>query len=181
MRILEAGMCLYVNTDGKKKETAGIIFPIANRTSLKPIHRKIYKIDSSNKYKYFNDLKEYSIFGLGGIESSRLFAYEGDNELNIAVKTGLNKRFELVYEAAIPLTLLNTTDIAGITKPSKIIALGIVVNPFPKPSTMNDFFIPDINTGKAMPPIFKGIPTTPEDLFFKETKIWSIVNIVAPR
>lgn len=175
MRILEAGMCLYVNSSGKKKETAGIVFPIANRTSYKPIYRKISKIDSSNMYKYINDLKEYSIFGLGGIGSSKIYSYEDEenNKLNIKVKAGFNKKLELVYEAAIPLTLLNTTTVSGITKPCKTVALEIVVNPFERPSTVNDFLMPNIN----MLPIFKGMPAKPEDFLFKETKIWSIANI----
>jgi len=176
MRILEAGMYLYVNTNGKKKETAGIVFPIANRTSFKPIYRKIYKIDTSNMYKYLNNLKEFSIFGLGGAENPTLFSYEGENDLNVNVKVGLNKKFELIYEAAIPLTLLNTTDITGITKPSKSVAIGIVVNPFPNPATLND-----ISESDRMPPIFTGIPKLPEDMLFKETKIWNVVKIATHR
>jgi hypothetical protein len=184
MRILEAGMYLYINNRGREKETAALIFPLSNKNSYKPIFRIIQKIDSASSKKYLNGLTQFSLFGLASSEEGGRFFSNEYNELGIQVKIGFDKDFNLIYEAAIPLGLLTTTDATGLPKRSKVVAIGFGINTFPKPASVYDLGITSNQFDDGMPPmppINKDSKMSDEDLLFREIKIWKTVKIALKR
>lgn len=100
MRVLRGGFTLFINQEGKKKETTSIHYPL----ELEEQHQPPVPNLSSLKFAVHLHAKEAEVRGFGR-GSSRL-ALEEQKEGSLQVKLGFKESGELLYEVAVPFSVL---------------------------------------------------------------------------
>ena len=112
MRILRAGISIYIDINGKKNKLTGITYPIKenqeNNRSRKPNFTK------SNSYKCFGFLND--------VDGE--YYLNANNVIKMSIDYDLNNN--LVVEASIPIKSFYTKNLSTTTSPN--ISLGIVLN-----------------------------------------------------
>jgi hypothetical protein len=106
LKILDAGMQVWIDCTGKKDKTTGVINPLENPEPIKPERGSMGQAGNSKNdgaqalQKLISGAGDFSLMGFNGCDGS--YSISQKNNCDIKVKTGMNKNGELVWEAAVP-------------------------------------------------------------------------------
>jgi hypothetical protein len=106
LKILDAGMQVWIDCTGKKDKTTGIVNPLENAEPVIPGKGSMGQNGSSNNgnaqalQKLISSAGDFSLMGFNGCDGS--YSVSQKNSCDIQVKIGMNKNGELVWEAAVP-------------------------------------------------------------------------------
>ncbi|MBD0376869.1 MAG: hypothetical protein ICV51_14715 [Flavisolibacter sp.] len=178
-KMLKAGLTLYLNREGKKRENTSIN----------------YSLEASDDGMPAGDLRMVKLNVLMGAKEMELLGFskgngrqpiDGTNELGVQVHVGFKETGEVLYEAAIPLAALykNGSDA------EKPLAVGIAVKGLPRtaPAAVNNNNpvpasgrggrggSPGNMSGAPTPMLSRDIRSAMQDIFIT-TKVWHTVQL----
>ena len=183
-KILNAGLVLSVNREGKKKQKCSILFPIKNDEIQVP-QGPIQDLKTMQMLALIN-AKKYQIDGFDNGDG--LYATNETNAAGIRITIGFNDSSELIYEAEIPFAAFYKKAQLSTEDAGKPVAVCITVNGLSKPSMPTDGApgggFPPPPSGGA-PPQSGALRTPPGgginggfeqmNRLFQSTKTWKII------
>ena len=135
MKIMNAGMEVTLDLNGKKKGQMGFAFPLPRtkeeqqqemRESINPVTQQ--PDYAQIRKRALEQMKSMRIHGFGDLTEDTIPL---QNNLGITAKIGFTKDNMLVYEAVIPLSMISKENLLLGT--AKILAYNFKLNAVPKP------------------------------------------------
>ncbi|HEY6902545.1 MAG TPA: hypothetical protein VI233_17930 [Puia sp.] len=140
-KIVQGGMTVWVNPKADKNigGSIGIGYPLDSRNNR---DQTLMEEARPDKYKNhrpstLEDKKEYALYGFdNGSQAIPTYTYGDTNTQNIQMRMDYNDAGDLVYEAAIPLTVLYPGHNTSSSYASRTVAVGFVIEGLPPGSNV---------------------------------------------
>jgi hypothetical protein len=135
LKILDAGMQVWIDCAGKKDKTTGIVNPLENAEPVMPGKGSAEQNGNSNNgsaqafQKLIIGAGDYSLLGFNSCDGS--YSTSQKNNCDIKVKIGMNKNGELVWEAALPFRSFSNVAI-NKARAGQAIGIGFEINALQK-------------------------------------------------
>lgn len=106
MKILNAGMQVWIDLSGKKNKTTAVTYPLQNPEPMKMSRQSMSQSGDKEKQaaqgmkKALAEARDFSLQGFKGCNGAYLISQ--NNNCGIDVKIGLNSVGELIWEAVVP-------------------------------------------------------------------------------
>lgn len=135
-KIVQGGMTVWVNPKADKSigGAIGIGYPLDSRNDRDKILMEEARPDRNREHRpsTLEDKKEYSLYGFdNGSQSIPTYTYGDTNTQNIQMRMDYNDAGDLIYEAAIPLTVLYPGHNSSSSYASKTVAVGFIIEGLP--------------------------------------------------
>ncbi|MCX6257950.1 MAG: hypothetical protein NTW49_08675 [Bacteroidia bacterium] len=141
MKIMNAGMEVWIDTLAKSKEQIGILFPLADGEKMNmkelrpPVSNERIKPDRSFMEKSF--LLKQNLMQMVGFKNIANDLIPIDDQSGINVKIDWDNENSMIYEAMIPFSAFYKESVSAIDT-SKIFTLSININSIQMPETPQD-------------------------------------------
>ena len=177
VKIIKAGLTIYIDQSGKKKKACSILFPIPteNESSSGSQLNDLKTME----FMAFMNVKEYRLSGF--IKGNGTFNKDQGNDAGVEVKIGFSEKGELIYEAAIPFAAFYPKQKISEEDNGKSIAIGFFIDSFTKP------IAPDNNASYSKSSVDRSSQSNSSGnpqpgleqmrQLYVKTKTWRLINL----
>ena len=135
MKIMNAGVEVTLDINGKKKGQMGFAFPLprTKEEQQQEMHEAINPVTQQPDYAQMRkrNLEQMKFIRVHGFEGALGDTIPVQNNLGITARIGFTKDNMLVYEAAIPLAVISKDNL--LADPSRLVGYNFKLNAVPKP------------------------------------------------